>query len=171
MNVLTDAKYNIREMRDGQLMSVEIEGIRGLDLSKTFDCGQCFRFEPVKESRHETEWGGIAFGRAVSFASESNKLYIYNSSKADFENLWSGYLGLDVNYDTISEDILSRSDSEALARAVEYGNGIRILKQEKWETLCSFIISPFFIKINDIQRHLLSLNISLNSCFNCKLLH
>ena len=121
--------------------SLEVSGVEGLDLSKTFDCGQCFRFEPVENSRHECEWGGIAHGRAVSFASEGDKLYIYNAKEGDFYSVWRHYLGLDTDYDAIERDILSRSDSESLAKAVEYGRGIRILAQEHWETLCSFIIS------------------------------
>lgn len=141
MSIATDVKYTVSELREGSLRAVCVEGIRGLDLSKTFDCGQCFRFEPVANSRHECEWGGIAYGKAVSFASDGGKLYIYNSDERDFENIWYRYLGLDTDYGKIAGDILSRSDSRALSEAVEYGSGIRILRQEKWETLCSFIIS------------------------------
>lgn len=141
MSVFTDSGYSLRLMKDGALPVTEVSGVRGLDLAKTFDCGQSFRFEQVVGSRHECEWGGIAHGRAVSFASEGDRLYVYNSTEEEFEGIWRGYLGLDVDYEKIASDILSRSESEALARAVEYGKGIRILRQEKWETLCSFIIS------------------------------
>ena len=141
MNIFTEDKYAIRQTSADGLPLLEVSGVKGLDLNKTFDCGQCFRFEPVENSRHECEWGGIAFGKAVSFATEGDKLYVYNSDQHDFSTLWREYLGLDVDYNAISEDILSRSDSDALARAVEYGRGIRILRQEHWETLCSFIIS------------------------------
>jgi len=128
-------------MREGSLPVTEVRGITDLDIAKTFDCGQCFRFEPITDTRHEREWGGIAHGRAVSFASEGDILYVYNSTEREFEDIWRGYLALDTDYSAIAEDIMSRSDSEALARAVKYGRGIRILRQERWETLCSFIIS------------------------------
>ena len=141
MSVFTEVGYSVRELREGGLSAVEVSGISGLDLGKTFDCGQCFRFEPLEGSRHETEWRGIAYGRGVSFASEDDKLYVYNSDIADFENIWHSYLGLDTDYDAIERDILSRSDSPQLREAVEYGRGIRILRQDRWETLCSFIIS------------------------------
>ena len=148
MNISVKSEYVTRQLRDGGLDLLEVSGVRGLDLSKTFDCGQCFRFEPVENSRHECEWGGIAHGRAVSFASEGDKLYIYNAKEGDFYSVWRHYLGLDTDYDAIERDILSRSDSESLAKAVEYGRGIRILAQEHWETLCSFIIS----QNNNIKR-------------------
>ena len=141
MDIFTREEYSLRQMSEGGLHLLEIRGVEGLDLGKTFDCGQCFRFERVENSRHECEWGGIAFGRAVSFASEGDTLYVYNATGEDFDRLWRSYLGLDVDYDAIARDITSRSDSEALARAVEYGRGIRILGQDHWETLCSFIIS------------------------------
>ena len=135
------AEYSVREFYDGGVTALEVTGVRGLDVNKTFDCGQCFRFERVGNSRHESEWGGIAHGRFVSFATEGDKLYIYNATREDFDGIWKGYLGLDTDYAAAECDILSRSDSPALANAVEYGRGIRILRQEGWETLCSFIIS------------------------------
>ena len=141
MSVFAQEGYLLHQTRVGGLPVTEVRGVRGLDLDKTFDCGQCFRFERVEKSGHESEWGGIAHGRAVSFATDGDSLFIYNSEAEDFHRLWKGYLGLDVDYSAIERDILSRSDSEALKRAVEYGRGIRILRQDRWETLCSFIIS------------------------------
>lgn len=118
-----------------------LEGVRGLDLGKTFDCGQCFRFEQVAGSRHEIEVAGVAHGRPVSFAQDGDTLYIYNATQADFDAVWRRYLGLDCDYEAIDADILSRSSNPALAAAVEHGHGIRILRQQPWETVCSFIIS------------------------------
>ena len=112
-----------------------------LSVEKTFDCGQCFRFERVESDRHEYEFGGVAYGRAVSFAAENGTLYIYGANEEDYENIWKTYLGLDVDYDAVNADILSRSDNPALKKAMEFGRGIRILRQEPWETVCSFIIS------------------------------
>ena len=112
-----------------------------LDVGKTFDCGQCFRFKKVENSRHECEYSGVAFGRFVAFANDKDALYVYNSTEEEFYNVWAEYLGLCDDYGAIAEDILSRSDSSALKNAVDFGRGIHILRQERWETLCSFIIS------------------------------
>ncbi len=113
-------------------------------VAKTFDCGQCFRFDRVENSRHEAEYAGVAFGKYVSFAQDGDRYYIYGDvygEKEDKLSFWLDYIGLDDEYDHINRDILSRSDNPALAAAVSCGDGIHILKQDRWETVCSFIIS------------------------------
>lgn len=120
---------------------VEILEVEDFDIAKVFDCGQCFRFERIENSPHEKEFSGIAFGRFVSFAQDGKKVTIYNSTLEEFDTIWRHYLGLDCDYASIRSDICSRSDNPALKRAVEYGRGIRILSQEGWETICSFIVS------------------------------
>lgn len=112
----------------------------GINLDHTFDCGQCFRFDRVENSEYDVEYRGVAFGRDVSFAQKDG--FIYASGNEDeFESLWRRYLSLDEDYGAIHAGLLSLSDNEALRRAVDYGKGIRILRQEPWETVCSFIIS------------------------------
>ena len=127
--------------REGIVSYVKLNNVDNFDINKIFDCGQCFRFDKVKDSIHEKEFSGVAFGKFVSFAQDGNDVYIYNSTEEEFDTLWKHYLALDVDYESINRDILSRSDSPDLAKAVEYGNGIRILAQDKWEAICSFIIS------------------------------
>ena len=120
---------------------IKISNVKNFDISKIFDCGQCFRFEPVQNSIHEAEFSGVAFGRFVSVAQDGDTVYVYNSSLSDFENIWYRFLALDVDYDAVAEEIASASSNPALRRAIEYGKGIRILRQEPWEAICSFIIS------------------------------
>lgn len=126
---------------DEAMPCVKINGLSGFDISKIFDCGQCFRFDRVENSQHQKEFSGVAFGKFVSFAQDDGDLCIYNSTKEEFDTLWRHYLALDEDYLSIDRDIASRSDNPALGRAVEFGNGIRILRQDPWETVCSFIIS------------------------------
>ena len=134
-------KYAVNTRIVDKIPVVEVSGVRGFDVTKTFDCGQCFRFEPVENSRHEQEFAGVACGKMISVAQDGDTIYIYNSDESDFYNIWQSYLGLDIDYDRICEDITSRSDNAALREAVRVGQGIRILSQEYWETVCSFIIS------------------------------
>lgn len=138
--VKTDT-YRLTASMLGKIPVVRLDGVERFDVSKTFDCGQCFRFEPVAGSQHAAEYAGVAHGRLVSFAQDCDTLYIYNSTERDFYGLWRRYLGLDVDYAAIDADILSRSDNPALREAVHVGSGIRILRQPEWETVCSFIIS------------------------------
>lgn len=139
MNALID--ISTRLLHDGALPVTEVRGRDLPDPDKTFDCGQCFRFEKSDKGRHECEWEGVAFGRKVSFAKDGERLYIYNSTEEEFEKIWRRYLDLDTDYLAVDRDILSRSDSDALKNAVSFGHGIHLLRQEPWETVCSFIIS------------------------------
>lgn len=134
-------KYAVNMRIIDDIPVVSVTGVDGFDVTKTFDCGQCFRFEPVTNSHHEQEFAGVAYGKMISVAQDGDTLYIYNSDEADFYNIWQSYLGLDVDYERICEDIISRSDNAALREAVRVGQGIHILRQQYWETVCSFIIS------------------------------
>ena len=111
------------------------------DVGKTFDCGQCFRFERVENSIHEVEYAGIAYGRAVSFGQDGDEIYVYNSTEEDFYTLWQGFLGLDMDYGHVDRELSASCDNEAFFEAMKLGNGIRILNQEPYEALISFIIS------------------------------
>ncbi len=125
----------------GSVKAVAVRGVKHFDVNMIFDCGQAFRFNPVEGSSHDSEWSGVARGRFISVAQDGDDVIIYNADEADFHNIWKNYFSLDVNYGEIEADILSRSDSPRLRDAVEHGDGIRILRQEPWEALCSFIIS------------------------------
>ena len=127
--------------KEGIIPCVKLNNVDNFDIDKIFDCGQCFRFDKVETSLHEKEFSGIAFGKFISFAQDGKDVCIYNSTEEEFETMWKHYLALDRDYEMINNDILSRSDSPDLAKAVEYGNGIRILVQDGWEAICSFIIS------------------------------
>ncbi len=115
----------------------------GFSVFKTFDCGQCFRFDPVEDENFDHRVDGVAFGRSVSFAERDNELYI-RSNEEDFNNIWRNYLQLDVDYKAIDKKIVKSlpvSDQSHMQLAVETGSGIRILRQDPWEALCSFIVS------------------------------
>lgn len=99
-----------RLLHDGVLPVTEVRGADLPDPDKTFDCGQCFRFERSDKSRHESEWEGVAFGRQVSFAKDGDRLYVYNSTEEEFEGIWRRYLDLDTDYIAIDKDILSSFD-------------------------------------------------------------
>ena len=120
---------------------VKIKNPGYFDVGAVFDCGQAFRFMPIESSEHALEFGGVAFGKYVSVAQDGDDVTVYGADVEDFGKIWINYLGLDFDIEAARGDILSRSDNPALRDAVEYGKGIRILRQEAWETLCSFIIS------------------------------
>lgn len=117
---------------------IELTGLESFSLTKIFDCGQCFRFDPVGDGIE-----GVAMGRFLRFEQPSpEKLFIYGITLSEFVEKWVRYLDLDTDYGKVDIDILSRMNNDkAISRAIEYGRGIRILRQDGWEALCSFIIS------------------------------
>lgn len=117
--------------------AVIIESVRDFDLDHIFDCGQCFRWEKDLSGKYF----GTAFDRIVSMSYDKQfeRLTIHGSDKEDFENIWRRYLDLDRDYSKIKKSLAQKDD--VIARAIDYGQGIRILNQDKWETLISFIIS------------------------------
>ncbi|MBQ2729313.1 MAG: DNA glycosylase [Clostridia bacterium] len=121
-----------------------VSGIGDFSVFRTFDCGQCFRFDPVQDPTHKTEVGGIAFGKYVRFAENGDgNLYVY-STEEDFNSLWLPYLSLDKDYEEINRRIissLSGKDRDHITLSAEASRGIRILRQDPWEALCSFIVS------------------------------
>ena len=121
---------------------VYLTDIPKIDIFKTFDCGQCFRFDPVSLYGNKYEFGGVAYGKYVVFAQNSAyELKIYGTTPEEYESLWRHYLALDTDYEAINSSIISATKSDHMEKAVLYGDGIRILRQEPWECVCSFIIS------------------------------
>ena len=111
-------------------------------LPQTLDCGQAFRFQEISPNK----WGGIAKNRYLEIEKDENDIIIlYNVSQKEFEEVWHDYFDLDRNYSEIIDII---SQNETLKTAAHYGQGIRVLNQPPWETLCSFIIS----QNNNIKR-------------------
>lgn len=131
----------ICEIKDGLLSSVVVNRPPLFDVTKIFDCGQCFRFEPVESTRHQAEFAGVSHGKYVSVAQDKDKIYIYNVTAEEFESTWRDFLGLDFDYEEINKDILALSSNSALSEALDISAGIRILRQDGWEAICSFIIS------------------------------
>lgn len=114
---------------------VMIEGVRDFHPDHTFDNGQCFRWNREDDGSYT----GVAFGRAANIDLKGETLIIDNITLEEYQSVWKDYLDLDRDYGAIKQ-MLSAKDP-AMDRAIEYGSGMRILQQDKWETLISFILS------------------------------
>ena len=112
---------------------VEITNISDFDLYGIFECGQCFRWN----SDESGAYTGAAFSRAVRLWREQNSIFI-SCTMDEFQSVWFDYFDLGRDYEKIREKL---GISDFMQRATAYGAGIRILRQDKWEALCSFIIS------------------------------
>lgn len=102
------------------------------NLGLSLDCGQAFRW-----SFENDIWQGVAYGRFLQVQQIGNELIFYNCTEEDYNLIWKNYFDFDLDY----EKIVSSYDDRYLITAVKEYNGIRILRQEPWEALCSFIIS------------------------------
>ena len=149
-------------------------GLSEYSLSDTLLCGQCFRYEPVDIRQDYFEYI-IPVGNTLINIGQRvrGELLFFGMDSDTFENVARPYFTLDLDYDEIRRDILSRTDSEWLRSAAECAGGIAILRQDPWETLFSFIISQNnnIPRIRKIIRELSAaygVNISLqNSTSNC----
>lgn len=104
------------------------------DAALSVDCGQSFRWKKVGEN----EICGIAFGKSLRFVQDEETVTFLGVSDEEFEEIWVPYFDLNRDYSAICERL--KTDSY-LGKAVEEFRGIRILRQDSWEAICSFIIS------------------------------
>ena len=112
---------------------IYIENALNFDLAQTLDCGQAFRW-----SECEGRWRGIAGGKYIELYRENDCIVIEGATPEDFESFWRNYFDLERDYASIIKAV---SANDTVKAAAEFGGGIRILNQEPWEALCSFIIS------------------------------
>lgn len=111
-----------------------LEDLHDFNPVHTFMCGQCFRWD-------ESDGGfiGIAHGRAILVKqTENGNVEIYNTTKKDFNDIWCDYFDFNTDYGAIKNTL---SSDDSLKKAIKFGGGIRILNQEPFECLISFIIS------------------------------
>lgn len=116
-------------------MEIKKIPVRDLDCRQIFECGQSFRWTEDSEGW----WQGIAGGKMAAVRNDDSFLYIKGASDGDIRNYWVQYFDLGRDYGALKDDLATRDPY--LAQAVACGHGIRILKQEPFETLISFIIS------------------------------
>ncbi len=109
-------------------------GVEVLSVPLSLDCGQAFRWA----DKGDGVWHGVVSGRAVDITQNGDSLIISGEIREGDEALWAAYFDLERNYAEICETL--KADSY-LDTAISAYSGIRILKQEPWEALCSFIIS------------------------------
>ena len=122
--------------------SVYITGVESFSLPHTLDCGQAFRWEELSDNC----WHGVAYNKYLKIEKLlDGTIVLHNTTKEDFDNIWVKYFDLNRDYEEIVNAV---SCNEILKAASEFGRGIRVLNQEPWETLCSFIIS----QNNNIKR-------------------
>lgn len=111
-----------------------LSGVTDFNLTQTFDCGQCFRWSKIDDS----SYSGIAHGKYLKISADGNNVILHNTSAEEYYETWEEYFDISRDYSDIKRSL---SNGEVMIRAIKSGGGIRILKQDLWETTISFIIS------------------------------
>lgn len=112
-----------------------LKNVNSFELKDIFDCGQCFRWNLEEDGSYT----GIFKNNVINVKKEKQNVYFRGICEENIKDVVEYYFDLDRNYEEIKEK-LSRID-EHMKNSIEYGNGIRILNQDLWETIISFIIS------------------------------
>ena len=110
-----------------------LENVTSFDIFHTFDCGQCFRWNYENDG-----FSGVAFGEYLHISQKDGKIILKNTTLDTFNRIWREYFDFDRDYDKIKAEL---SCDEVLKKAISFGGGIRILNQDAFECLISFIIS------------------------------
>lgn len=105
------------------------------ELKDIFECGQCFRWNEEDDGSYT----GVIKNAIINVKKENEDIIFTGKCEQEIKDLIEYYFDLNTNYEEIKEK-LSNID-EYLKTSVEYGKGIRILNQDLWETIISFIIS------------------------------
>ena len=112
-----------------------IKNVEAFEPKHIFECGQCFRWNEQKDGSYT----GIVGNNVLNVKKEEKDIVITSIGEDNLKNLCIKYFDLNTDYKEIKEK-LSKID-KYLKESIEYGSGIRILNQDNWETLISFIIS------------------------------
>lgn len=124
-------------MQDNQLF---VTGSSRFSARQTFTCGQCFRWTEQPDGSYL----GIVRGLPARVSDQDGAL-VLSSDEQQFAQLWRDYFDCDTDYAAICD---SFAVDAFTAAAADFGRGIRILRQEPWESLCTFILS----QCNNIPR-------------------
>lgn len=122
-------EINVKEREEGLVLVHD-----SFNPTHIFECGQCFNFNIEEDGSYTA----VHMDKIINVLSRENDVLIRNVSLDDFYEVFYDYFDLGTDYKQIKEDL---SANEVLKTASEYGDGIRILNQEMFETIISFIIS------------------------------
>lgn len=112
-----------------------IENQDSFNITHIFECGQCFRWNRIDENTYI----GVIKGAVIKVKQEGNKIIFTGNSEKNFKDTINYYFDLNTNY-TEYKNKLSNIDG-FMEESIKFGDGIRILKQDLWECIISFIIS------------------------------
>ncbi|MDO5027390.1 MAG: DNA glycosylase [Tissierellia bacterium] len=129
-------KYQIEDLEAG----IRVRGLKNFNLSHIFENGQAFRWDKTPQDSYIV----VHAGKVAEFLMDQDDLIALNVSEKDFIEIWHPYFNLDTDYDYIKEKLRATKAyqlNDSLKEALDFAYGLRILKQDRFEMIISFIIS------------------------------
>ena len=121
------------------MRTIVFDNIRDLELPHVFECGQCFRWVPAGDGTGDYIGAAGSYAARVGITGDGGTRSLVIEATGGDEDFWRSYFDLDTDYSEIKSTLITREP--LIAAAAEYGSGIRILNQDLFETIISFIIS------------------------------
>lgn len=124
-----------------QVQEIKLQNVDSFNLQHIFECGQCFRWN----KNEDNSYTGIVKEKVLNVRKidESTVLIkIYQNQSTNYQELFdfcSNYFDLGRDYRKIKQKLSQIDDN--MKTSIKYGDGIRILNQDLWETIISYIIS------------------------------
>ena len=109
-----------------------------LDLDETLDCGQAFRWKKITSDYMCTYEGSFINDKLRISQIEKGRFLFHDIKENEFISKWIGYFDFETDYSELKRIF---SEDQTLAKACDFAGGIRLLRQDSWECLISFIIS------------------------------
>lgn len=113
----------------------KLRNVESFELRDIFECGQCFRWNKQEDGSYT----GVFKNNVLNVKKNKDEIIFEGICENEIQQTVENYFDLNRNYKKIKEQ-LSKIDQN-MKMSIEYGNGIRILNQDLWETIISFIIS------------------------------
>ncbi len=113
----------------------KISNIDSFELKDIFDCGQCFRWNEQQDGSYT----GVFGENVLNVSKVGNDVAFKGICKENIKETVENYFNLNRDYQKIKNQLMQIDEN--MKKSVEYGQGIRILNQDLWETIISFIIS------------------------------
>lgn len=112
-----------------------VKNVKSFNLEHIFECGQCFRWN----KNDDGDYIGVVKENVIYIKMVDNDVYVKSYGNDDIESLFNDYFDMDRDYEKIKLKL--RKIDEHMDKSIAYGDGIRLLNQDLWETIISFIIS------------------------------
>ena len=114
---------------------IVVKEVKSFNLTHIFECGQCFRWNENEDGSYT----GVVRENVINIRMANDAVWVEGFGNDELRGLFDSYFDMDRDYDEIKNEL--RKIDENMEESIKYGDGIRLLNQDLWETIISFIIS------------------------------